>query len=199
MQAPLCARATASIFSAGGDPTLLGWGTTLAYLVGCACCLIAWFRLRRAPAATPGTHNLWLALGLLLLFLGGNKELDLQTLLIRGGGKTAQRIGVYGFKYGIELAFFLLVVASALAVVWWLRPRMKTFIRENPLAVAGLCSIALYVVIRFANIVHVEPKALASPHEAERLGFLELLGNGLVSVGALRAWASGGANRRARP
>lgn len=185
MQASTCARAAASVFSHGGDPTLLGWSTTLAYLIACACCLITWSRLRRPSADANGPRGLWLALGLLLLFLGFNKELDLQTLLIRGGGRTAQQIGVYGFKRGIELAFFLLVIASTLAMCWWFRSKIKAFARENPLAVAGLGLIALYVIIRFADGMHVEPAALTSPHNAERFGFLELLGNAFVAIAAL--------------
>jgi hypothetical protein len=68
-----------------GDPTPLGWITVAAYA---AAAVLAW---RNAGAArrTAVPHSFWIALTALMLALGINKQLDLQTWLSQAGRDLA--------------------------------------------------------------------------------------------------------------
>lgn len=171
----------------GGDPTALGWGTTFAYLVAFVFCLMVWVRLRAAPHDGNNLRALWLGLGLLLLFLGLNKESDFQTILVYWARDRSKEMGFYQYKRTIGLIFFLVTMTAAAAFAWWYRRKLLAFTVRHPVAMSGLGSIALYVFIRFAGIAKVEPTALASAHDAERFGFLEILGSILVCIAARQA------------
>jgi hypothetical protein len=77
-----------------GDPTPVGWITAIAYLAASLACAVVWTADRRARRhGRPGSPVFWLSLALLLLFLGINKQLDLQTLLGDIGRRKARAEG----------------------------------------------------------------------------------------------------------
>ena len=60
-----------------GDPTVLGWATVAAYGVGMVFCVLAARRSRRNVGDR--VAPLWWFLAAMMLVLGINKQLDLQT------------------------------------------------------------------------------------------------------------------------
>lgn len=68
-----------------GDPTPLGWITVAAYA---AAAVLAW-RNVGAARRTAVPHSFWIALTALMLALGINKQLDLQTWLSQAGRDLA--------------------------------------------------------------------------------------------------------------
>ena len=81
-----------------GDPTIMGWVTVAAYLVAAlGCGLAAWcepdFDGSRRPRSRPS--RFWLALTTLLVALGINKQLDLQTFVTQVGRDTINAWGCY--------------------------------------------------------------------------------------------------------
>src|SRR3954468_15751872 len=73
-----------------GDPTLLGWTTVVAYFAAALAC-------GRTAAAKGGRPTpFWSLLSLLLVFLGFNKQLDLQSVLTEIGRRLAREQGWYG-------------------------------------------------------------------------------------------------------
>jgi hypothetical protein len=79
-----------------GDPTPLGWATVVAYLAASwACCRAAAAERRSAHRGRNSTRPFWSSLGLLLLLLGLNKQLDLQSALTAFGRRLAREQGWY--------------------------------------------------------------------------------------------------------
>jgi len=58
-----------------GDPTIWGWLTVVVYLLAVARCIVK----AKLDHAAGSPYQFWLYLGLFLLLLSINKQLDLQT------------------------------------------------------------------------------------------------------------------------
>ena len=72
-----------------GDPTIGGWITVVLYFVAV---LTTW----RAAQLTNGReYKLWLLISLMFIFLGINKQLDLQSALTEAGRILAMKQGWY--------------------------------------------------------------------------------------------------------
>ena len=79
-----------------GDPTPMGWFIAFAYLAACLACASVWVAERRASRlGRPGSPLFWSVLTVLMLLLGVNKQLDLQTLLNDIGRRIARSEGWY--------------------------------------------------------------------------------------------------------
>jgi hypothetical protein len=148
------------------------WITVAAYV---ASAVLA----HRAAAAAgrkgaPGEARFWTLCALMMIALGINEVFDFQMLLTQLGRTWAQALGLTGQRRLLQ-AFFILglavvVVAAGIATVIATR-RMDGAIR---LALAGLASIAAFVMIRAISLHHVD--AL--------LG----MGAGWVNIGAVQEW-----------
>jgi len=142
-----------------GDPTVLGWVTVAAYLLAAlGCGLAAWRepmlddrrRTRRRPS------RFWLVMAGLMLALGINKQLDLQSLVTQIGRDSARATGLYSERRELQLGFIIavaLVCASCLVGFLWAARR--TLKRRWP-AIAGILFILGFVVIRAASFHHVD-------------------------------------------
>lgn len=179
-----------------GDPTLLGWVTMVAYLVaGLACWRAHRFcsfgtrmLLTSAPAEARHQERLaswWIGVGALMILLGLNKQLDLQTLLTAVGKEMALAQGWYAGRKQVKLAFVMLlglvlgslglVVAYALRRVW----------RRLMPSLLGLVLILGFVEVR-AVVFHALSVAPDSDVVTDPW-YLELAGVGLVLWDAHRA------------
>lgn len=108
-------------------------------------------RLMREPKES----MFWRLTAMLLVLLGFNEVLDLQTLLTAFGREHAKANGWYGDHRAVQYVFVLSLgaaVAIALATVLWLTKGMNSAVR---LAIAGLSSIALFVLLRAATFHHL--------------------------------------------
>jgi hypothetical protein len=170
-----------------GDPTVVGWLTVVAYLVAAVCCgRAAWRepmpggRTRSKPAA------FWLFLSAMMVLLGINKQLDLQSFFTFVGRRVLASLGMYQERRHLQVLFIGGVAASCLVLLggslWFARRSL----RHRWLALIGMTLVMGFVVIRAASFHHVD--ALL----ASRLGglkwnwILELGGIFIVAVGALR-------------
>lgn len=179
-----------------GDPTLLGWLTFVAYFVACAACVRAMlssrFGAQKLAQVSPEEANnqralavMWLGLSVLMLLLGMNKQLDLQTLLTEVGRDLAKAQGWYGGRRVVQVAFLagltLFAGGAGLALSYALRKVLK---RVLPVML-GVGLIVAYVLVRAATFNHLAPgggRASALP-----VWILELSGILLVTFAAHRA------------
>jgi hypothetical protein len=169
-----------------GDPTVFGWLTVIAYLGGAYLCSMAFkierFRRKRPHEGMAAYRDglrwlmrglaggkrrqsvpeiekvpaLWAGLALMLLLLGINKQLDLQSLLTELGRIAARDQGWYEGRRAVQTVFILLLVAAG---AWGLRA-VWTFARghlkEMRLALLGALGLVCFVAIRAASFHHVD-------------------------------------------
>lgn len=184
-----------------GDPTVLGWVTVAAYfLAALACGLAAW----REPAPD-GTRRprgrpswFWLALGALLLALGFNKQLDLQSLVTQIGRDVTRAWGLYSERRELQLGFILavaMICSGALGAFFWAARRT---LKSRWPAVAGMVFILGFVMIRAASFHHVDAFLAARLGGMKWNWILELGGIAVVAAAALRV-VLGPAGRPPRP
>jgi len=141
-----------------GDPTITGWTITIAYFLVTLLCWRAGLKEKtiNVNIQKPERHVLWFGLSILLLVLGINKQLDLQTLLISLGRDIAQANGLYESRREIQLIFVILFAlfcfSSIVALSWWLRDCWRRYW----IALLGLALLVSFVVIRAASFQHVD-------------------------------------------
>jgi len=171
-----------------GDPTPMGWFIAFAYMVATVACAIVWAAEcnagRRGRTASP---LFWSVLTVSLLFLGINKQLDLQTLLNDVGRRMARSEGWYDRRKGYQLLFIAAVSIAGLIAVggfsWLARKQWK----RNFVALLGTVFLYIFVLIRASSFHHVDMML-----HWQFLGWtwnwvLELGGIVVVGLGALLA------------
>lgn len=177
-----------------GDPTAIGWVTVAAYLV-CALLCFAAARKRRIGFVrrTPVDRNpasLWVLLAILMLVLGVNKQLDLQSLFTQTGRDLALSQGWYAQRAVAQSVFITgIAVLGALVSV-----SLYFFYRHASLAIKfallGFVFLLSFVVIRAASFHHVD-MLLGDQIAGARLnGVLELGSLLLIALAAIATLAS---------
>ena len=173
-----------------GDPTWTGWVTTVAYFVAAALCFAA-YRGYARPATQPAPDArraslIWLILTAALVFLGINKQLDLQTLFTEVGRIVAFKQGWYQRRHAVQVWFVLILgVVGVLGVVGMVRLARGQF-RQLRLALVGAVFLIAFVGIR-ATSFHLVDQVLSHQVAVVRMNAIfELGGIALVAVGAAR-------------
>lgn len=164
-----------------GDPTFLGWLTVAAYLAGG---LICWRAARKARPIDGNACLFWLAFTALMVLLGINKQLDLQSLFTAVLKQFAKSTGWYEDRrifqgiFIVVIAFFGLAFA-VLAWVWTSRT-----LPQHRLALVGGIFLLSFIVVRAASFHHFDEFLGAS------LAFLRM--NHLLELGGIAciAWAA---------
>jgi hypothetical protein len=133
-----------------GDPTFTGWIITLADLAAATLCL------RAATAARDDEARFWTLAGILLLLLGLNKQLDLQTLLTELARQWAREGGWYQDRRAYQAIFVLMITLAGIAVVWKLRARFATSGRAVKGGLIGLTLTLLFVLVRAGSFHHLD-------------------------------------------
>jgi hypothetical protein len=173
-----------------GDPTPLGWITVVAYFVAAWLCYRVQRRLHSAPGAFSQLIRrerlLWLAFTVLLVALGINKQLDLQSAMTEFFRQLAHEQGWYENRREyqsafIEIFFVLGVVGGAalVALTWRMPSAMK-------IAGLGLCFVGCYVLIRAMSFHNVDALIGRRVLSMRVNWILELGGITVIILGASR-------------
>jgi hypothetical protein len=176
-----------------GDPTPVGWFTAVAYLAASLACGLVWAGDRRAKRdGRPGSPVFWITLALLLLFLGINKQLDLQTLLGEIGRRRAKAEGWYGNRRFYQSVFIATIAALGLFAIgafsWLARYQWK----RNLIGLLGAVFLFVFVLIRASSIHNVDVALQWRLAGAKWNWIIELGGIAVVLLGAALGWASRG-------
>ena len=168
-----------------GDPTVMGWVTVVAYFGAVLLCWREAVAAKHHPARAK--KFFWSTLAVLLVFLGINKQLDLQTWLTLTGRRLAISQGWYEYRRFVQLIFVAVIAVGGLFSVWI----MSRLVRKYPelrLALVGFVALLVFVIVRAASFHHVDQ--LINFHFAgvKMNWVLELGAIALVSVGA---WTAG--------
>jgi len=178
-----------------GDPTFVGWLTVAAYFAAALICGLA---ARREPApdgrARPGPTPFWLALTTLMILLGINKQLDLQSLLTVTARRILTASGLYAGRRTYQVAFIGAVGATCAVLLGISAWASRRSLRHRGVAMVGMAFVLGYVAIRAASFHHVD--ALIG----SRLGGLKW--NWIFELGGILVIIAGGSGvafRRPKP
>ncbi|HUR45071.1 MAG TPA: hypothetical protein VMZ27_04265, partial [Candidatus Saccharimonadales bacterium] len=162
-----------------GDPTVAGWITVVAYFTAAFVCLKASIAARRR--ANPGEPGFWLLFALLLVFLGFNKQLDLQTWFTLVGKHLAQQEGWYSQRRIYQAIFIGLVALGGAATLLHFWRLGRGSVRHYRLALFGGVALTSFIIIRAASFHYVD-KLLGVRLSYLRLNFILEVG-GVLCIG----------------
>jgi hypothetical protein len=134
-----------------GDLTFWGWTTTFAFVFAALLCLVYAF----FPTPHKGHRLFWITLGLALLVLGMNRQIDLQWLLHEIGKEMAEAQGWSSKRRVVEIvlvAGFMVATVLLLMFVWRAAHRVW---QRRWLAFCGIVLLVAFVVLRAMRIHEV--------------------------------------------
>ena len=168
-----------------GDPTALGWITTVAYFVAA---LLASFALRVAPsrrAAGYGAYvQFWWLMIVSFAFLGLNKQLDLQSLSTVIARCLAIRDGWYADRRHFQMLFIVAAVTGGGLLLLGAAVYFRKAFKLVWMAAIGVVFVVTFVIVRAASFHHVD-QILGSHVLGMRInGLLELTGIAFAAFNA---------------
>jgi hypothetical protein len=169
-----------------GDPTVVGWFTTVAYLATAYTCNAIGRSLVRVGSIARNERRLWRGLAILFVALGINKQLDLQSALTEVGRMLAASEGWYERRQHTQLLFIELVAALALAGAVGLVFLVRRMPLSARVAAAGTTMVLAFVVIRAASFHHIDRLLDTTVFELRWNWLLELGGISIVLGAAVR-------------
>ena len=169
-----------------GDNHPMGWLTVVVYL---AAAFAAAAAARSMPGPDPRTRRervFWWGAAAILLVLGVNKQLDLQSLMTMIARCHAQLSGWYDVRRVVQEAFIYLIAAGAVVALGLMALLLRGILGRIWPGLVGLGFVCLFVVVRAASFHHVDV-LLGSTAAGIKLNWLlELPGPTLVALVALR-------------
>lgn len=179
-----------------GDASLMGWLTVGAYGVATVLSFLAAIRQPVSSGSRDALRQrrLWVGLGVVMAFLGLNKQFDLQSLLTDIGRVLANRDGWYSQRRTIQFWFVVAVGAASVAAFLFIAKKSRSAFRGRIPLLLGVSLLLLFVVMRAASFHHVSVFL-----DWRILGFklnwlMELGGIALVAGSAARAASCPSAN-----
>jgi hypothetical protein len=171
------------------DPTLLGWATTAGYLFAVA---LGFILMARAKKNASPISRFWSVFSVVFLLLGLNKQLDLQTLLLKTASEIASSLGFYEMRHLIRVGFVTLAGIFVLAGFLWLFAKRRVFLPRDPFLWIAIGLVFVFVLIRtsaFDGILRLTGLGLERNRGAHHL---ELAGVICLNAALLRHFRRGG-------
>ena len=171
-----------------GDNDLVGWMITLAYFLAALLCTAAFRDEARSYRLVGRLQRpaFWLVLTALLVLLGFNKQLDLQTFVMSTGDElvTSARLEAHGrlLKLVSLLTLALTGAAIVLAMLLYIGRHWRLYL----LAFVGLMYLGVFIVLRAADSLPVLNEINRRYYESIHL-LLELCGVLMIGASAARA------------
>lgn len=134
-----------------GDPTVGGWITVALYFVAAVSSSLT---LRAVVSRREAA--LWRGIFLLLVALGINKQLDLQSALTELGRVLASQEGWYGQRQLVQIWFIVGVAVCCVALALLLIVLARKAPPATWLAIAGVTIVLAFVLIRASSFHHID-------------------------------------------
>ena len=174
------------------NPTILGWSVVAFYGIAALACAVAAMQFCPSRSLDPkgaqgdGSAGIWWALALALIFLGVNKQLNLQTLLI----VVLRHLSVVGgwsaHRRGVQLVFSLVFGLGLGLLLMWLASRYREFFQQNRHAFWGVITLGVFVALRAATINHADEFLRINLRDEDWAWVLEISGSVLIGIGAVQ-------------
>jgi hypothetical protein len=166
------------------NPDVLGWSVVAAYLLAATAC--GWVAYK-TDKGEPEAGRIWCLLAVVLLFLGINKQLNLQTLLIVLGRRAALAGGWYERRRWAQAVFAAAFALLGLCSLGFFAAHARRFIAQNRLAFLGVLVLLSFVVLRASTINHANELFGVELKDARWAWLLELCGSLLIALSAAAA------------
>lgn len=128
----------------------MGWSITFFYL---ATAVLCFWRAKQGS----GQHRLfWFLIGLFLILMGFNKQLDLQTLLIQTAKHLSIQYGWYQHRHKVVIGFIAALLLWGAVSQAWLYSVMEKLDRYEKLALLGLGVLFAFIAARAASFQHMD-------------------------------------------
>ena len=134
-----------------GDPTFAGWLIFFVYLAVVYRCYLQYVKVKFGFL----DHNFWLVIGLFLLLLCINKQLDLQTVFEASMKELAQSHGWYAQRKMMQVTFVALLSISLLTGLVVLRSVLAKACRQHKAVCLGVLLLCIFIVLRAAAFNHL--------------------------------------------
>ena len=147
-----------------GDPTIIGWVIVALYFVVALICIKAVFvsvnnkqheTIHDNFPSEKSIQLFWLSLVFILILLGINKQLDIQTLFVQIGRDMAKLHGWYEYRRMIQLIFITFIGIIGISTLTIL---IRTY-RNSPSAVKvsllGSIILFTFILLRASSFYHI--------------------------------------------
>ncbi len=159
-----------------GDPNLLAWIITFCYFLAVILTYAALKRVGNNYSDVTKARVFWLGLLMLMVFLGLNKQLDLQSFLTAALKCQALLEGWYEQRREIQLIFVITMAVGFAAFLAFVVRYFRENLRKDWLAVIGIVFILGFILIHLSYFNSIDMPAVNSFYEAGLNGPLELAG-----------------------
>lgn len=167
-----------------GDPTPMGWFTVWAYLITAVLCALCAVSLRRRSQDRAG-GLIWGLIALIMIFLGINKQLDLQSWVTVLGKDVARHQGWYAYRRWVQLLFILGITGIVAVGLKTVGPILKRQAKSAFFGLMGLGFLGSFVIVRAASFHHVDRLIGLSLGGVRVNWLLELGGITAIAIAAL--------------
>ncbi len=156
-----------------GDPSFMGWFTVGSYF---ACAILYFIIAHASRKLDRGSFFLWCMITLLMVMLGINKQLDLQTLLTEMGRQVAKAQGWMDQRRIVQ--FWFIVVLGILIMTAFLLfiVIMRNLFRQHMLVFIGLFFLLSFIMIRATSFHHFDEMLGFNVYSVRMNWLLELTG-----------------------
>jgi hypothetical protein len=161
------------------DPSGLAWFVVAAYFAGALAAFVA------SRSASRTEARFWLGVSLLLVLLGFNKELDLQSLLTEFGRTLTRAIGIYEQRRLLQGLFLLLLAGAAAFGILRLTRMLRQSSTPAKTAAAGITMLFTFILLRAASFHHVDDWVTIDVRGLRSGWWLELVGVVVIALSAL--------------
>lgn len=163
-----------------GDHTFFGWMTVLMYFI--ACCRTGY--QAKVTKANKESGFFWLGLTVLLLVLGLNKQLDLQTYLTDWLRDAAKAHGWYEQRRGYQLLFIMIMGLAIPILLISLRMFLYRSWQNYKITWFGIVLLLIFVLVRAASFHHVDMVFYQAIGSLRYYQALEILAIMVIIVGS---------------
>jgi predicted RNA-binding Zn-ribbon protein involved in translation (DUF1610 family) len=135
-----------------GDATVFGWITVAFYLLAIVRCIFK----ANASKKFGGNYQFWWYLAIFLLFLGINKQLDVQSWFTEALKDSAQDHGWYEHRRPVQVAFIVVLGLGMLITLITFRLFLANTWRNYKLTWVGIVFLCTFILIRAASFHHID-------------------------------------------
>ncbi len=167
-----------------GDPGVMGWLIVALYALTAVVALRVAVRGRFPPISARRERRFWVILGVILLALGLNKQLDLQSLLTTTARCMAELQGWYATRRAVQIWFIVTAVLAMLILFALMGFILRGTLRRSGLALTGLVFVLGFVAIRAAGFHHMDQLINVRLGTVRTNWLLEMIGPVLILIGS---------------